>query len=140
MAGVGEGQSLAGSPMWGSIPGLWDHDLTRGQMLNRLSHPGVPGCFLSGGCLPCLESESGSLSLRASCQLLGGYWLPSLVSLFTLGVFLITTLILFGYLKTYTWLYPRAEAMSVVLRVASRCGYFADPSLCASFLSDSVSE
>ena len=25
-----------------SIPGPWDHDLSRRQMLNRLSHPGAP--------------------------------------------------------------------------------------------------
>ena len=28
--------------IWGSIPGPWDHDLSRRQMLNRLSHPGIP--------------------------------------------------------------------------------------------------
>ena len=32
----------AGSPMWGSIPGSWDHDSNRRQMLNRWSHPGTP--------------------------------------------------------------------------------------------------
>ena len=25
--------------MWGSIPELWDHDLSRKQMLNQLNHP-----------------------------------------------------------------------------------------------------
>jgi len=42
-AGGGEAGSLlskdAGS---GSIPGPRDHDLRRRQMLNQLSHPGVP--------------------------------------------------------------------------------------------------
>ena len=28
-----------GSPTWGWIPGPWDHDLSRRQMLNRLSPP-----------------------------------------------------------------------------------------------------
>ena len=28
--------------MWDSIPGRWDHDLSRRQLLNQLSHPGVP--------------------------------------------------------------------------------------------------
>ena len=32
----------ARSPMWDSIPGRWDHDLSRRQLLNQLSHPGVP--------------------------------------------------------------------------------------------------
>ena len=32
----------AGSPMRGSIPGLWDHDPSRRQTLNHLSHPGAP--------------------------------------------------------------------------------------------------
>ena len=31
----------AGSLTWGSILGPWDHDLSRRQMLNRLSHPGT---------------------------------------------------------------------------------------------------
>ena len=30
-----------GSPMRGSIPGPWDHDLSQRQMHNRLSHPGA---------------------------------------------------------------------------------------------------
>ena len=45
-----EGQAdfpLTGSPMQGSIPGLWDHDLSRRQMLNRLSHPGTPSWYHS---------------------------------------------------------------------------------------------
>ncbi|XP_059042435.1 thyroid transcription factor 1-associated protein 26 isoform X2 [Mustela nigripes] len=33
----------ARSPMWDSIPGRWDHDLSRRQLLNQLSHPGIPG-------------------------------------------------------------------------------------------------
>ena len=32
----------AGSLMWGSIPGPWDHDLNRRQMLNPLSHVDTP--------------------------------------------------------------------------------------------------
>ena len=32
----------ARSPMWDLIPGLWDHDPSRRQPLNQLSHPGVP--------------------------------------------------------------------------------------------------
>ena len=31
--------------MWGSIPAPWEHDLSRRQMLNRLSHPGSPMIF-----------------------------------------------------------------------------------------------
>ena len=41
---VGEREKQAphqtGCPMWGSIPGSWDHDLSWKQMLNTLSHPG----------------------------------------------------------------------------------------------------
>jgi len=43
----GEGQRekqtpcRAGSPMRDSIPGLQDHDLSRRQSLNQLSHPGA---------------------------------------------------------------------------------------------------
>ena len=37
----------AGSPMWGSIPGPGDHDLSRRQTLNRLSHPGALKLFYS---------------------------------------------------------------------------------------------
>jgi len=32
----------ARSLMWGWIPGPWDHDSSRRQMPNRLSHPGTP--------------------------------------------------------------------------------------------------
>ena len=31
----------AGSLMQGWIPGPWEHDLSRGQTLNQLSHPGI---------------------------------------------------------------------------------------------------
>ena len=31
-----------GSPMQGSVPGPWDHDLSWRQTLNQLSHPGAP--------------------------------------------------------------------------------------------------
>ena len=31
----------AQSPTWGSNPVTWDHDLTRSQTLNQLSHPGI---------------------------------------------------------------------------------------------------
>ena len=51
---AGEGQRKkqtlrwAGSLMWDSIPGPWDHDLNWRQMLNRLSYPDTPAClFLS---------------------------------------------------------------------------------------------
>ena len=38
-----DGHQLRGvSPTQGSIPGPWDHDLSRRQTLNRLSHPGAP--------------------------------------------------------------------------------------------------
>lgn len=40
--GEGEvGSLLSREPDWVSIPGLWDHDLSQRQMLNRLSHPGA---------------------------------------------------------------------------------------------------
>ena len=39
--GEGEADCLL-SPMWGSIPGPQDHDLSQRQMLNRLSHLGAP--------------------------------------------------------------------------------------------------
>ena len=38
----GEAGCWAGSLMWGWTPGPWDHDLSQGQALNRLSHPGAP--------------------------------------------------------------------------------------------------
>uniref|UniRef100_A0A452VL31 SCAN box domain-containing protein n=1 Tax=Ursus maritimus TaxID=29073 RepID=A0A452VL31_URSMA len=39
----GEADSpLSRSPMQDSIPGPWDHDLSRRQTLHRLSHPGAP--------------------------------------------------------------------------------------------------
>jgi len=37
----------AGSPMWDLIPGPWDHDLSRRQTLDPLSHPGAPKAGLS---------------------------------------------------------------------------------------------
>ena len=36
----------AGIPVWDSIPGPWDHDLSQRQMLNRLSRPGAL-CWLN---------------------------------------------------------------------------------------------
>jgi len=45
--------------MWDSIPGPWDHDLSQGQTLNRLSRPGVPGR------LP--DQQSSSLYLVVLC-------------------------------------------------------------------------
>ena len=30
----------------GLIPGLWDHDLSQRQTLNRLNHPGTPVSLL----------------------------------------------------------------------------------------------
>ena len=32
---------LSGEPALGLTPGLWDHDLSRRQVLTRLSHPGT---------------------------------------------------------------------------------------------------
>ena len=47
----------AGSPMWGSIPGPQDHDLSWSQMFNRLNHAGTPKPHLneiiSGRSLQC---------------------------------------------------------------------------------------
>ena len=39
----------AGSQMWGSVPGRWDHDPSGMQTLNQLSHPGAapPAKFLT---------------------------------------------------------------------------------------------
>ena len=37
----------AGSQMWGSVPGCWDHDLSQRQTLNWLSYPGTPNCVIS---------------------------------------------------------------------------------------------
>jgi len=50
-AGAGAGQRerqasrWAGGPMRGSIPGRFDHDMSRRQPLNKLSHPGAPGTY-----------------------------------------------------------------------------------------------
>jgi len=33
----------AGSPVWGPIPGIQDHDPSQRQMPHQLSHPGTPG-------------------------------------------------------------------------------------------------
>ena len=35
----------AGSPVWDSVPGPWDHDLSWKQMLNLLSHPDTPELY-----------------------------------------------------------------------------------------------
>ena len=40
----------AGSLMWGSSPGPWDHDLSRRQMLTWLSHQGSVSSFISSLC------------------------------------------------------------------------------------------
>ena len=40
--GRGKSRLPVGSPMWDSIPGLWDQDLSRRQDAQPLSHPGVP--------------------------------------------------------------------------------------------------
>ena len=37
----------AESPMWASIPGLWNHDLSQWQTLNRLSPPWAPRTVVS---------------------------------------------------------------------------------------------
>ena len=39
-----------GSLMQGSVPGLWDHDLSQRQTLNRLSHPGTQICTFKMWC------------------------------------------------------------------------------------------
>ena len=47
--GEGEGEAdslMSRDPMWGSIPGLQDHDLTRRQPLSGLSHTDAPELFL----------------------------------------------------------------------------------------------
>ena len=36
----GEAEGEGEAPIWDSIPGPWDHDLSQRQMLNQLSHPG----------------------------------------------------------------------------------------------------
>ena len=37
-----------GSPMWDLIPELWDHALSRGQMLNHITEPpGAPSWLVS---------------------------------------------------------------------------------------------
>ena len=41
---------LSGSPMWGSVPGPWDYDLSRGQMLNPLSHQAPPKSYILNMC------------------------------------------------------------------------------------------
>ena len=41
---IGRGR---GSPMWGLISGLWDHDLSQRQTLNPLCNPDAPTTFLN---------------------------------------------------------------------------------------------
>jgi len=76
----GEGQRekqtprQTGSPMWDPIPGLQDHDLSRRQSLNQLSHPGAQeGAFhvrpeapaepprRPGGCFSCSAGGQSTL-------------------------------------------------------------------------------
>ena len=41
--GRGKSRFHVGSPIWDSIPGLWDHALSQRPDAQPLSHPGVPG-------------------------------------------------------------------------------------------------
>ena len=59
-----------GSPMQGWIPGSWDHDLSRRQMLNWLSHPGTP-IILFVGDLYCNEKNCLKITL-VQTRLSGG--------------------------------------------------------------------
>ena len=43
---VGKAEGEADSQLCGSIPGLWDHDLSQRQTLNQLSHPGTPDLYI----------------------------------------------------------------------------------------------
>lgn len=52
------GSCWADSFMQGSIPGVWDHDLSRRQRLNLLSHPGAPKCHTCIRLNKCLQSLS----------------------------------------------------------------------------------
>lgn len=63
----------AGSLMWGSISGCWDHDPSGRQMLNPLSHPGAPRGNFQGRSLDREHSE------RARWKWLGLLW-PSFKS------------------------------------------------------------
>jgi len=65
-----EAEGEAGSPqsrgslMWDSIPGPWDHDLSRRQTLSRLSHPGTPTeGFLKGSVLVALGESPGLMAV-----------------------------------------------------------------------------
>ena len=59
----GETDSLLnGSPTWDSIPGSWDHDLSRSQMLNWPSHPGAPKYFFLRAHYSCLREATSHLS------------------------------------------------------------------------------
>jgi len=49
----------AGSPMQGSIPGPWDHVLSRRQTLNRLSHPGAQPLII----IPFVHLAANELSI-----------------------------------------------------------------------------
>ena len=58
----------ARSPMWDSISGRWDHDLSRRQLLNQLSHPGVPLPYI----LLALKFRScNSIALELSLRVTG---------------------------------------------------------------------
>lgn len=61
----GEGEAgLAGSPMQDSTPGPRDHDLSRRQMLNQVSHAGTPDAgFLKKSVIPKIEYSTNSLQI-----------------------------------------------------------------------------
>ena len=45
------GSPLSRGPEWGSFPGLWDHNPSRRQPLNQLSHPGAPSNSFKTQCI-----------------------------------------------------------------------------------------
>ena len=69
--GRGRGKLPVGSPMWDSISGPWDHNLSRRQRLNHWATQ-----------LPLVWSFVSFSPVRTSCLLLGicGPWASSLVS------------------------------------------------------------
>ena len=68
----------AGSPIRGSIPGPWYHDLRRRQRLNPLSHPGAPVWFndfkwYAWISLSCTSTEDFALLLLEGLHLTTSY-------------------------------------------------------------------
>ena len=63
--GRGKNQiSIAGSLMWGSIPGPWDHDLSWRWTFNWLSHPGTPGVLLFRGHWKAVSEHLTELTMK----------------------------------------------------------------------------